>query len=80
MTGLEAIRAMMGKVDRSLNVSVNRTFTSVSELRRWLENKNFECGSPEAFSEWLYNYFEVEGNTITVHGEEYDRWACWELV
>ena len=27
----------------------------------------------------LYNYFE-SGNEISVHGEKYDYWACWELV
>ena len=54
------------------------TFSSVSALKEWLDNKNWECGSPEAFSEWLYNFFE-RGNTITVHGEEYDRISCMEL-
>lgn len=62
-----------------LEDGICRTFTSVSSLRRWLENKNYECGSPEAFSEWLTNYFE-EGNEISVHGEQYDFWSCWELV
>ena len=52
---------------------------SVISLRRWLERRMDECGSPEAFSEWLTNYFE-EGNEISVHGEQYDFWACWELV
>ena len=27
----------------------NKTFTSVRELIRWLEDKNWECGSLEAF-------------------------------
>ena len=57
----------------------NFSFTSISNLRAWLEKKNFESGSPEAFSEWLYKLFD-DGNTVTVHGEEYDFWACWELV
>lgn len=56
-----------------------RTFTNVSVLQKWLEQKNYECESPEEFSEWLYNYFEC-GNEISVHGEKYDYWACWELV
>ena len=57
----------------------NYTFNSVSSLRDWIEQKNFESGSPEAFCEWLQNLFE-DGSTVTVHGEEYDYWACWELV
>lgn len=35
------------------------------------------CGV--AFSDWLNEFFD-NGNTITVHGEEYDFWACWELI
>lgn len=62
-----------------LEDGICRTFTSVSSLRRWLENKNYECGSPEAFSAWLTNYFK-KGNEISVHGEQYDFWSCWELV
>lgn len=58
---------------------LNLTFNTIGELRRWLENKNFDSGSGEAFCEWLTEYFDA-GNTITVHGEEYDYWACWELV
>lgn len=57
----------------------NFTFNSVASLRDWLENKNFESGSPEVFSEWLQNLFD-DGSTVTVHGEEYDYWACLELV
>lgn len=57
----------------------NISFATVGELRRWLEKKNFESDGPEAFSEWLNNFFE-KGNTITVCDEEYDFWACWELV
>lgn len=56
-----------------------RTFTSVSILKKWLEQKNFESGSPEAFCKWLQEYFD-SGNEISVHGEKYDYWACWELV
>lgn len=62
-----------------LEDGVCRTFTSVSVLRKWLESKMQECGNPEAFSEWLTSYFE-NGNEISVHGEHYDFWACWELV
>lgn len=56
-----------------------RTFTSVSVLVKWLENKNFECGSPEAFSKWLENYFE-NGNEISVHGKHYSYLDCIELI
>lgn len=44
-----------------------------------LERKNYESGSPEAFSEWLERYFD-KGNEISVHGEQYDFWSCLELV
>ena len=57
----------------------NLTFISEARLRQWLEKKNFESGSGEAFCEWLSDFFD-SGNTITVCGEEYDYWACWELV
>lgn len=57
----------------------NITFSTTESLREWLERKNWKCGSAEGFSEWLQNYFD-SGNTISVNGEEYDFWACWELV
>lgn len=60
-------------------VLVNLSFNTIGELRRWLENKNFESGSGEAFCDWLSNFFD-EGNTVTVHGEECDYLACLELV
>ena len=55
------------------------TFTNVSRLREWLQSKNFEAGSPEAFTEWLESYFE-NGNEISVHGEHYSFLDCLELV
>ena len=58
---------------------VCRTFTNISVLKRWLENKRWECESPEEFSKWLENYFE-NGNEISVHGEQYTYWDCWELI
>lgn len=58
---------------------LNLSFSSVSDLRDWLKKKNFESGNPEAYDEWLQGFFDV-GNTITVRGEEYDYWACWELI
>lgn len=54
-------------------------FTSIAKLRTWLENKRWECNSPEEYNAWLQQFFN-DGNTVTVHGEEYDYWACWELV
>lgn len=60
-------------------VTIEKQFSSVSELRHWLERQNDEAGSPEAYDEWLHSYFD-DGNTITVHGEEWDYWACWELL
>ena len=62
-----------------LEIGVCRTFTSVSVLRKWLEQKNYESGSPEAFSEWLNDYFD-KGNEISVHGEHYSFWDCMELI
>jgi len=53
-------------------------FTSIAKLRTWLDNRRWEFDGPEAFNDWLQNFFE-QGNTVTVHGEEYDYWACWEL-
>lgn len=58
---------------------LNKTFTSVRELIRWLEDKNWECGSLEEFEAWLHDFFD-NGNTITVNGEEFDYWTCWELI
>lgn len=57
----------------------NLSFNTVSQLREWLEKKNYECESGESFSNWLTEYFN-NGNTVTVHGEDYDFWACWELI
>ena len=62
-----------------LESGICRTFTNVAALRNWLERKNYESGSPEAFSEWSERYFD-EGNEISVHGEQYDYWSCLELV
>ncbi len=55
------------------------TFYNVRKLIEWLKEKNYNAGSPEAFSEWLYNFFN-EGNSVTVHGEEYDYQYCMELI
>lgn len=58
---------------------VCRTFTNVYVLKSWLENKRWECKSPEEFSKWLEDYFE-RGNEISVHGEHYGFWDCMELI
>lgn len=60
-------------------ILLNLSFNTIGELRRWLESKNFVAGSPETFCDWLSDFFD-EGNTIAVHGEEYDYWSCLELV
>ena len=60
-------------------MSVSYTFSSISDLWRWLQRKADECSDPEAYDEWLQTFFDG-GNTITVHGEEYDYWSCWELL
>lgn len=60
-------------------MKMDRQFTSISELRRWLRMRSDECGSPEAYDEWLQALFD-DGNTVTVQGEEYDYWSCWELL
>lgn len=54
-------------------------FSSLAELRRWLQGKADECGNPDAYDEWLHDLFD-QGSTVTVRGEEYDYWACWEVL
>lgn len=54
-------------------------FENISSLKKWLERKNFEMGSPEQYDKWLQQYFE-EGNLISVNEEIYDYWSCWELL
>ena len=58
---------------------VCRTFTSVAVLKTWLNDRRWECESPEAFSKWLSDYFE-NGNEICVHGEQYSYLDCLELI
>jgi hypothetical protein len=60
-------------------MAVEHQFTSVNDLRDWLEERRWEAGSPEAYDEWLRSYFD-DGNTIYVNETEYDYWACWELL
>ena len=62
-----------------MTVKMNRSFYNISALKDWLRNKMFDCGSPEAYADWIYEFFE-EGNTITVHGEEYDYEYCSDLI
>jgi len=57
---------------------IELSFSNVSTLTKWLKKKNFECDSPEAYDAWLQDFFK--NNIITVDGEEYDYWACWELI
>ena len=58
---------------------LNMSFNTVGELRSWLDKKRLECDSPEEYDAWLQDFFE-KGNTVSVRGEEYDYWACWELL
>lgn len=65
--------------DFSLDNGICRTFTSVSVLRRWLDNRKQEFGNLEAFSKWLKRYFD-KGNEISAHDEHYDFEDCLELL
>ena len=58
---------------------VNLQFNTVSSLREWLKEKNRNSNSAEDYYTWLQEFFD-HGNTIEVHGESWDYWACWELV
>lgn len=58
---------------------LNLSFATVSSLKSWLKAKQQEASTPEAFDNWLQSFFD-EGNIVFVYGEEYDYWACWELV
>lgn len=60
-------------------MAIKRVFSSTEMLRQWLERRNLESDSGEAFNAWLQRSFE-EGNEISVHDELYDYWACRELV
>jgi hypothetical protein len=63
-----------------MNVTgIVRSFTSESKLIEWLEDRNWDCGSSEAFSEWLNDFFE-NGNEIEVCGESYSYLDCIELI
>lgn len=62
-----------------MTVKMNKSFYNISALKDWLRNKMFDCGNPEAYDNWLYEFFE-EGNTIIVHGEEYDYEYCSDLI
>lgn len=62
-----------------LESGVIYTFTSVSTLRRWLENKRWECNCSEEFTEWLDNFFD-SGNEICVGGTHFGYLDCLELI
>lgn len=61
-----------------MKIAVNLEFSRVSDLRCWLERKCDAAGDPDSYYDWLRSFFE-DGNSINVHGEEYDYWSCWEL-
>lgn len=54
-------------------------FSSIKDLQEWLERKNWNSESPEAFDKWLQGFFD-NGNEISVNDKNYDYWDCWELV
>ncbi|MDO5432919.1 hypothetical protein [Eubacterium sp.] len=54
-------------------------FSSIKDLKEWLERKNWNSESPEAFDNWLQNFFN-NGYEISVNDKNYDYWDCWELV
>lgn len=58
---------------------IELTFSSVADLRRWLEKNSDEAGSPEDYNDWLCEFFD-RGNTVAVHGVEWDYWSCWEVL
>jgi hypothetical protein len=62
-----------------MKLLVNYRFSTIGELRRWLEKRMWDFDGPEGFNDWLCRFFD-EGNSITVLGEVYDYWACWGLV
>ena len=69
---------MPGERESEMAKGTEMTFQTVSALRSWLEEKNFWSDSAEAYDEWLQEFFRY--NTITVDGEEWDYWDCWELI
>lgn len=58
---------------------VEFAFSSMQDLKGWLERKNWNSESPEAFDNWLQNFFN-SGHEISVNDKKYEYWDCWELV
>ena len=54
-------------------------FASVQALQDWLNKNRCGCTGPEEYDKWLQDFFD-RGNIVSVCGEEYDYWACWELL
>ena len=69
---------MPGEREGAMAKGTEMAFPTVSALRSWLEEKNFWSESAEAYDEWLQEFFRY--NIITVDGEEWDYWDCWELI
>ena len=59
--------------------SIIRTFKCEESLIEWLEDRNWDCGSAEAFCEWLNDFFQ-NGNKIEVQGNLYTYLDCIELI
>lgn len=54
-------------------------FSSIKDLQEWLERQKWNRENPEAFDNWLQDFFK-NGNEISVNDKNYDYWDCWELV
>ena len=69
---------MPGESEEAMAKEIEMAFPTVAALRSWLKEKNSWSESAEDYDEWLQRYFQ--NNTITVDGEEWDYWDCWELI
>lgn len=71
-------RVLPGEREDVMAKGIEMSFPTVSALRSWLKEKNFWSDSAEEYDEWLQEF--CQNNTITVDGEEWDYWDCWELI
>ena len=60
-------------------VGITRTFANESRLAEWFEVRKADCGSRNAFVEWLSLYYR-EGNKIEVSGKTYSYLECLKFV
>lgn len=54
-------------------------FSSIRDLRGWLERKKWNSESQEAFDNWMQDFFN-DGHQISVNDKKYEYWDCWELI